>query len=57
MRDELKSSKVREEIRAFNVRLPKNLWKFLKTTSVEQDISMSEIIKLLIEKYKKSYER
>jgi len=46
-----------ESVKAFNVRLPKSLWLFLKKKSVEQEKSMIEILIKLIEQYKKRCEK
>ena len=49
-------SKKNDEIKAFNVRLPKELWVFLKNRSAEQEEPMGTIIMRCIEKYKKRFD-
>ncbi len=44
-------------IKAFNVRLSKELWAFLKKQSAEQEKSMNGIIIKCLEKYKKTREK
>lgn len=46
-----------EELKSFNIRLPKTIWKFLKKTSAEQEVSMISIITDCLEKYKKNQEK
>lgn len=46
-----------EDTKAFNVRIPKTLWKFLRNASLAQEVSMNKIIITQMEKYKKSYEK
>jgi predicted HicB family RNase H-like nuclease len=41
-----------KELKNFNVRLPKDLWMFLKSQSALQEISMIDIIKKALEDYK-----
>lgn len=41
-----------EEIKAFNIRLSRDLWKFLKKDSIDQEMSMNQIIITCLEKYK-----
>jgi hypothetical protein len=41
------------EIKAFQIRIPRQSWVFLKKKSISRDESMNEIIISLIEKYKK----
>ncbi len=45
------------EIKHFNMRVPKDIWLFLKNAAAEQDTSMMEIIMEQIKKYKKNYEK
>ena len=42
--------------KAFQVRLPIEIWKFLKKTAIEQERSMANIIEECVEKYKKKLE-
>ena len=46
-------TKKNNDIRTFNMRVPKEIWLFLKKTSAAQEISMTEIIIRCITKYKK----
>lgn len=39
-------------MKALNIRIPKNLWKFLKKEAFEQEISMNHIIVSCLEKYR-----
>lgn len=45
-----------EKIKAFQVRLPKSVWLFLKDQSARQERSMNDLIFICIEKYKKRVE-
>lgn len=47
---------MKEEIKTFNMRIPRDIWLFLKKTSADQDISMTEIIVRCVDKYKKRLE-
>lgn len=42
-----------QPIKSFQVRLPKDIWVFLKKTSAEQERSMNEIIQECVKKYVK----
>lgn len=46
-----------QEVKYFQVRMPKDLWLFLKQVSAEKEIPMAEIINKSIAKLKKSYEK
>ena len=46
-----------QEIKSFQMRLPRDLWLFLKKVSAENDTSMMDIFITCLEKYKKSYEK
>jgi len=46
-------TKAKKEIKVFNIRMPYEIWKFLKTTAVQNDISMADIVINCVEKYKK----
>lgn len=45
-----------KEVKAFSVKMPKELWSFLKKRSVDCDMKMNEIIISLLEKYRKRIE-
>ncbi len=45
--------KIDSRLKAFNVRLPYNVWKFLKMTAAEQERSMTDVIIECVDKYKK----
>jgi len=42
-----------EDIKAFNVRLPKDLWLFLKKQAMEHEVSMNTILFKCVERCKK----
>ena len=44
-------------VKAFSVRIPKELWLFLKNRSAEKEKPMNDIIQLCLEKYKKTCEK
>lgn len=44
------------DIKTFNMRMPKETWRFLKKVAAEQERSMGEIIISCVEKYKKRLE-
>lgn len=46
-----------QELKTFNVRLPKDLWLFLKKESADQETSMCEIILTCLTKYRKNKEK
>lgn len=41
------------KLKSFNVRLPYNVWKFLKVVAAEQERSMGDVIVECVDKYKK----
>ena len=41
-------------IKTFNMRMPRDLWIFLKKTAAEQEVSMTDIIIRCVDKYKKN---
>jgi hypothetical protein len=45
------------ETKAFSVKIPKELWAFLKKRSVDTDMSMNEIIEHLLRKAKEKHEK
>jgi hypothetical protein len=45
------------EGKKFTIRLPKDLWVWLKHKSVEQEESMQEIIVRRVQKYKNKFEK
>lgn len=49
--------KMKKEIRTFNIRIPKDLWIFLKKEAMKEESSMAEIIIQLINKKKKKIEK
>lgn len=46
-----------EEIKTFNVRVPKKLWSFVKKSAVDKDMSMNDIVIKCLEKYRKNIEK
>ena len=49
-------AKINNDIKTFNMRMPKNIWLFLKKAAADQEISMTEIIIRCVDKYKKKFE-
>ena len=49
--------KENKDIKNFNMRVPKELWIFLKRTSAIQEVSMAKIIIGCIEQYKKRLDK
>lgn len=47
-----KPAKQRRAIKAFNIRMPYELWAFMKQCSIEQEVSVNEIINKLLTKMK-----
>lgn len=47
-----KPTKTRRAIKALNIRMPYDLWAFMKQCSIEQEISVNEIINKLLTKMK-----
>lgn len=48
-----KTSKVvKQPIKAFNMRMNRDLWAYLKQCSIEQEISVNEIVNKCLQKYK-----
>ena len=45
-----------ENIKSFSCRMPRDLWKFLRTASLEQEESMNDIIIRCVQKYRKKIE-
>ncbi len=41
-----------EELKTYSIRMPRDVWKFLKKESAEQEVSMNSIILECIMKYK-----
>lgn len=48
--------KISKDIKTFNMRMPKELWMFLKKTAAQQEVSMTEIIIRCVAKYKKKFD-
>lgn len=46
-----------ENLKAFNVRIPRELWAYLKKLSVDKEKSMNDIVTNLILKHKKNSEK
>jgi predicted HicB family RNase H-like nuclease len=44
------------DIKTFNMRMPKDIWMFLKKTAAEQEESMTDIIVRCVKKYKKKFD-
>ena len=45
-----------KDIKALNIRIPKDLWVFLRKAALDQETSMNEIIIRCVEKYRKKIE-
>lgn len=50
------ANKPDENIKVFNIRLPKDIWKFLKMQSISKEVPMTDIILECVDKYKKKIE-
>lgn len=48
--------KINKDIKMFQMRMPKDMWVFLKKTAIDQEISMMDIIVRCVDKYKKRVE-
>lgn len=46
-----------DNIKAFNIRIPKDIWVFLKKKSIDQEKAMNAIVIDCLEKYKKKCEK
>jgi hypothetical protein len=44
-------------VQSLSIRLPKDLWRFMKKKAYEDETTMNEIIVALIVRYKKSLEK
>jgi len=45
------------ETKHFQIRIPKDLWLFLKQVSIDENLSMAQIINDLVKKKKIKYEK
>lgn len=52
----MKKKTINKDIKMFQMRMPKELWIFLKKTAIDQEISMMDIIVRCVNKYKKRLE-
>lgn len=48
---------MKPETQLFNVRLPKELWKYLRKTAFDQNISMNEVVVRWLKKFKDDREK
>ncbi len=46
-----------EKTKAFNIRIPKHLWEFLRKRSTDKEKSMNSILMDLLEKHMKQIEK
>ncbi len=46
-----------ENLKAFNIRIPRELWVFVKQICVEKECSMTKIMQEIIDQYKTKYEK
>ncbi len=44
--------KEEKEIKSFNVRMPIDMWRFLKSQSAKQELAMIEILRKAVDDYK-----
>lgn len=49
-------AKTNNDIKTFNMRMPKDTWLFLKKQAAIQECSMTDIIIRCVEKYKKKFD-
>ena len=47
---------IMKDIKTLNIRIPRPDWIFIKQKAMEADISMNELIKILIDRYKRKTE-
>jgi len=50
------NKKTNKDIKMFQMRMPRDMWVFLKKTAIDQEISMMDIIIRCVDKYKKKME-
>jgi hypothetical protein len=50
------TSKEVVEFKTFNIRMPKDMWMFLKKASAMQETSMTDILMSVLDKYRKKIE-
>lgn len=50
------AKKTSKDIKMFQIRMPRDMWVFLKKTAIDQEVSMVEIIVRCVGKYKKRME-
>jgi hypothetical protein len=50
--NDMQPSIKQEDMKVFSVRMPKDMWVFLKTTSIHSTMTMNEIIVDCVNKYK-----
>lgn len=43
----------KEDVKTFNMRMPKDMWMFLKKTAASEEQSMTDIMMGCLEKYRK----
>jgi predicted HicB family RNase H-like nuclease len=48
---------MQQEMKTFNVRIPKDMWVLLKHESIRKELSMNAIITECLNKYKKKLEK
>lgn len=46
-----------QELKAFSVRMPKDMWFFLRTESLRLEVSMIDIILKCVDKHRKTVEK
>lgn len=53
----MQASRKYEDVKIFSVRMPKEIWVFLKTASINSDMTMNDIIVDCMNKYKNKVEK
>jgi predicted HicB family RNase H-like nuclease len=56
MERNIKMAKENKDIKTFNMRMPKDMWMFLKMKAADQEVSMTDIIVRCVGKYKRKFE-
>lgn len=53
----MQASKKYDDVKIFSVRMPKEIWLFLKTASIDSGFTMNDIIVDCMNKYKNKVEK
>ena len=46
----------KDNLKVFSVRLPRELWKFIKMDAANQELAMTDIVEFCLNEYKKNRE-